>query len=413
MSAETTILQIKNKSLDELRVLLNSKEFIGSTIKEKLDFFKQIDQESNKPLFIAIAAKSIEHLNLLLNNDVLVKTGHDFCFELVQIRDQNKVSIIELVSKKAIITNLEEILNSKIFKDILYPDDVYTIFAEPNRLGVSGFALLMNQSFKHFKTLLESQAFKKINEDQAFQLLNLNSDETGKLNSFWNAILKGEEYWNYLFNSRFLDKLDSKEISNLLATHYTEDNGDTPLGYVINHLPEESLDKFLASKAYKKLNVEEEYNQYKLQNDNNMTALDIALNKSPEAFRSVLECQKCFNILTDEQKLYLLTTKDNRENLPIVYKALVIGNEYENLILNSEVIVSMAQEQKYNLLHAALHSNINVINDEAPDPEIVDNPERLGILRNSAVFQSLDLDKQQQLLGHHVEDLKGNSTDHT
>ena len=126
-------------------------------------------------------------------------------------------------------------------------------------------------------------------------------------------------------------------------------------------------------------------------------------NKSPEAFRSLLECQKCFNILTDEQKLYLLTTKNNRENLSIVYKALIIGNEYENLILNSEVIVSMAQEQKYNLLHTALHSNINVINDEAPDPEIVDNPERLEILCNSTVFQSLDLDKQQQLLGRHLE----------
>ena len=413
MSTETTILQIKNKSLDALRTLLNSREFIDSSTKEKLVFFKQIDQESNKPIFIALAAKSIDHLNLLLNNDALVKVGHDFCFELVQIQDQNKVNILELASKKTIITNLEEILNSKIFKDILYPDDIYTIFAEPNRLGISGFSLLMNQSFQHFKTLLESQTFKKINEDQAFKLLNLNSDETGTLNSFWNAILKGEEYWDYLFNSRFLDKLNSKEISNLLATHYTEDNGDIPLGYVINHLPEESLDKFLASKAYKKLSVDEEYNQYKLQNDNNMTALDIALNKSPEAFRSVLECQKCFNILTDEQKLYLLTTKDNRENLPIVYKALVIGNEYENLILNSEVIVSMAQEQKYNLLHTALHSNINIINDEAPDPEIVDNPERLGILRNSAVFQSLDLDKQQQLLGHHVEDLKDNSTDHT
>jgi hypothetical protein len=412
MSAEITILQIKDKSLDELGVLLNSKEFINSSAKEKLSFFKQIDQESNKPLFIALAVKSIEHLNLLLNNDLLVKVGHDFCFELVQIQDQNKVNIIELVSKKAVIINLEEVLNSRIFKDILYPDDIYKIFAEPNRLGISGFALLMNQSFQHFKTLLESQAFKKINEDQAFKLLNLPSDETGTLNSFWNAILKGEEYWGYLFNSRFLDKLNSKEISHLLATHYEEDNGDIPLGYVINHLPEESIEKFLASKAYKKLNSNEEYNQYKLQNDNNMTALDIALNKSPEAFRSVLECQKCFNILTDDQRLYLLTTKDNRENLPIVYKALVIGNEYENLILNSEVIVSMAQEQKYNLLHTALHSNINVINDEAPDPEIVGNPERLGILRNSAVFQSLDLDKQQQLLGQHVEVLKDNSTDH-
>ena len=50
-----------------------------------------------------------------------------------------------------------------------------------------------------------------------------------------------------------------------------------------------------------------------------------------------------------------------------------------------------------------MHSNINVINDEAPDLEIVDNPERLEILCNSAVFQSLDLDKQQQLLGRHLE----------
>jgi hypothetical protein len=403
MSSKTTILQVKNKSLEGLETLLNSKEFIDLSAKDKLDFFKQIDQESNKPIFIALAAKSIEHLNLLLNNNILVKTGHDFCFELVQIKDQNKVNILELASKKTTITNLEGILNSKIFKDILNPDDIYTIFAEPNRLGTSSFTLLINQSFQHFKMLLESQVFKKINEHQAFKLLSLNSDETKTLNSFWNAILKGEEYWDYLFNSRFLDKLNSKEMSNLLTTHYTEDNGDIPLGYVINHLPEENLHKFLASKAYKKLNVDEEYNQYKLQNDNNMTLLDIALNKSPEAFRSLLECQKCFNILTDEQKLYLLTTKNNRENLPIVYKALIIGNEYENLILNSEVIVSMAQEQKYNLLHTALHSNINVINDEAPDPEIVDNPERLEILCNSAVFQSLDLDKQQQLLGRHLE----------
>jgi len=407
MSSKTTILQVRNKSLEGLENLLNSKEFIDLSAKDKLDFFKQIDQESNKPIFIALAAKSIEHLNLLLNNDILVKTGHDFCFELVQIQDQNKVNILELASKKTTITNLERILNSKIFKDILNPDDIYTIFAEPNRLGTSSFALLINQSFQHFKMLLESQVFKKINEHQAFKLLSLNSDETKTLNSFWNAILKGEEYWDYLFNSRFLDKLNSKEMSNLLTTHYTEDNGDIPLGYVINHFPEENLHKFLASKAYKKLNVDEEYNQYKLQNDNNMTVLDIALNKSPEAFRSLLECQKCFNILTDEQKLYLLTTKNNRENLPIVYKALIIGNEYENLILNSEVIVSMAQEQKYNLLHTALHSNINVINDEAPDPEIVDNPERLEILCNSAVFQSLDLDKQQQLLGRYLE------TDHT
>ena len=67
MSAETTILHIKDKSLDGLKVLLNSKEFINSSAKAKLDFFKQIDQESNKPLFIALAAKSIEHLNFLLN----------------------------------------------------------------------------------------------------------------------------------------------------------------------------------------------------------------------------------------------------------------------------------------------------------------------------------------------------------
>ena len=95
--------------------------------------------------------------------------------------------------------------------------------------------------------------------------LSLNSDETKTLNSFWNAILKGEEYWDYLFNSRFLDKLNSKEMSNLLTTHYTEDNGDIPLGYVINHFPEENLHKFLASKAYKKLNVDEEYNQSPIQ----------------------------------------------------------------------------------------------------------------------------------------------------
>ncbi len=41
MSAETTILQIKDKNLDELRVLLNSKEFINLSTQEKLDFFKK------------------------------------------------------------------------------------------------------------------------------------------------------------------------------------------------------------------------------------------------------------------------------------------------------------------------------------------------------------------------------------
>jgi hypothetical protein len=330
MSTKKTILHIENKNLNELRALLNSEEFINSSTKEKLDFFKQIDQESNRPLFIALSVKSIDHLNLLLNDEVIVKTGHDFCFELLRIQDQNKVNILELASKKSIITDLEEILNSRIFRELLYPNDIYKIFSEPNRLGIACFSLLMNQSFEHFKTLLESQAFKKINEDQAFLLLKLNSDETGTLNSFWNAILKGEEYWDYLFNSRFLDKLSSNEISNLLTYHYIEDNADIPLGYVINHLSEKSLHKFLASKAYKKLNVDEKYNQYKLQNDNNMTVLDIALNKSPEAFSKILECQNCFNILTDEQKFYLLTTKDNRENLPVVYKALVVAARFRN-----------------------------------------------------------------------------------
>ena len=94
MSSKTTILQVRNKSLEGLETLLNSKEFIDLSAKDKLDFFKQIDQESNKPVFIALAAKSIEHLNLLLNNNILVKTGHDFCFELVQIKDQNKVNIL-------------------------------------------------------------------------------------------------------------------------------------------------------------------------------------------------------------------------------------------------------------------------------------------------------------------------------
>jgi hypothetical protein len=52
MSSKTTILQVKNKSLEGLETLLNSKEFIDLSAKDKLDFFKQIDQESNKPIFI-------------------------------------------------------------------------------------------------------------------------------------------------------------------------------------------------------------------------------------------------------------------------------------------------------------------------------------------------------------------------
>ena len=43
MSSKTTILQVRNKSIEGLETLLNSKEFIDLSAKDKLDFFKQID----------------------------------------------------------------------------------------------------------------------------------------------------------------------------------------------------------------------------------------------------------------------------------------------------------------------------------------------------------------------------------
>lgn len=407
MSNKKANLQIKTKKLDELVNLLKTKEFITSCAKDKLDFFRQIDQESNKPLFIALAAQSPGHIKTLLNADAIVQHGRDLCFQLIQTYDQNRMGLLELVSRKSDISYLQEVLNSKVFREILDSEALFTILADLNGFGITNFALLMDQSFEYFKILLNSQVLNNMKEVHVFQLLSL-PDEVSKLNSFWFVILQGEEYRDLLFNSNLLNKLNSKEISALLSTQYDEDNNDTPLGYVINHFSVEKLEKFLSSKVFKKLDSDEVYTQYILQNDNNRAILDIAMYKDIEAFKLLLECPRCFEIFTGEQKVSILTSVHSKAGSPIIYKTLVANSDYENLILNSEVLINMAQEEKVKLIRAGLNNNQNVVEDEEeylrPDAEIIDNPERLEILRSSALFQSLDQDIQQKLLGQQLEE---------
>ena len=406
MSVDIINFQIKSKTLDELANLLKSKEFISLFSDQQLAFFTKTDKATNKPLFITFAAQSLNHIKMLLNEDVIIRHGHDFCFRLVQISDQNNMDIIELSSRKT-VDFLQEILNSKVFKEILTPTDLFTIFSKPNKYNMTNFSLIMDKSFEHFKILLKSSIINKISESNTFNLLNLASDEAGKLNSFWSAILKGEDYWDLLLNSNLLNKLNSVEISTLLEEKYTEDNGDIPLGYVVKHFSYTELNKFLSSKAFKKMHSEGEYKQYITQNDNDRTVLEIAMNKNIETFKLLLECPRCFYVLTDEQKVNILTTSHTKTGLSIIYNTILANSDYESLILNSEVIIDMAQEEKIKLLNSVLYSNLNSIEDRneylAPDPEIVDNPERLDILKNSALFQSLDQDVQQKLLGQQSE----------
>lgn len=411
MSNGSYDLQVKINDLAELINLLRAQKFLSLSAEQKLDFFKQIDEASNKPLFLVLVAKSPEHIKVLLNDDSIVKHGRDFCLKLVQIDDHNKMGILELVSRKSSTDYLKETLESKVFKEILSPKDLYAVFSKANKFGVNYFDLLMDKSIEHFKVLLDSQALIKLKGSDIFLLLN-STDEVSGLNSFWMVILKGEEYWHLLFNSRILNKLNVIETSTLLSAQYAEDNNDIPLGYIIHHFSETELQRFLLSKAFKKLDTGEEYKQYIMQNDNGRTVVDIAMNKSIEAFRLLLECPRCFDILTNEQKVSILTATYTKMGLPIIYKTLILNNDYEYLILNSEVIVNMPQPEKAMLIKTALYRNLNVIENETdyttPDAEIVDNPEKLEILINSAVFKSLDLDIQQQLLGHCVEDLKNN-----
>ena len=85
MSNGSYDLQVKINDLAEFINLLRDQKFLSLSAEQKLDFFKQIDEASNKPLFLVFVAKSPEHIKILLNDDSIVKHGRDFCLKLVQI----------------------------------------------------------------------------------------------------------------------------------------------------------------------------------------------------------------------------------------------------------------------------------------------------------------------------------------
>ncbi len=401
MSNQTANFKVEIKDLEDLEQWLSSKEFLSLNEKEKLDLFIQIEPKSKKPLFLDLVAQSTEYLKLLLNHDAIVSTGSDFCFNLLTIQDTQKIGIIELATKRSSVESLKEILSSKLFKEAISANNLYKVLTQENKSGISNFALIISKSPEHLRTLLESYVLDKLSEAQTLHLLNLPCNEDEPLNSIWLTILKGKEYWNPLFNSNLINKLSDSEVSSLLTTKYERDNDDTPLEYIVNNYSEDDLTQFLNSRIFKKLNTEV-YQQYIIKNGNDLTALDVALTKSPESFKALLECEKCFNILTEDQRLEILTSP-KVSSLPIVYKAMTIGINYENVVLNSEVLLDMSPEHRYNLLDIALHSNINMIDQDIPDPEIVGVPERLASLVNSTLFRSLDPDKQHALLGQQVE----------
>lgn len=401
MSDKTVNFQIKTKDLSELESILSSKNFRSLNIQQKLDFFREIDPQSSKPWFLSFVVQSPEHIRMLLSHDSVITGGHNFCFELVTIQDKNKLGILEIATKKPSTESLKEILSSKIFKEILSPNELYKTLIQDNISGISNFALVTARSPEHLQIILESNLLDKISESQALILLNLPISEDESINSIWFSVLKGKEYWYPLFNSNIINKLNDSEVSSLLTTKYENNNDETPLEYMVSHYSENELTLFLGSRIFKKLNLEV-YQQYTLKNGNDLTVLDIALTKSPASFKALLECDKCFNILTEDQRLEILTSP-NISSLPLVYKAMVIGANYENIILNSEALLDMSPKHRYDLLDVALHSNINVIDQETPDPEIVQVPERLAALVNSTLFKSLDHDKQLALLGQQAE----------
>ncbi|MGB4190959.1 MAG: hypothetical protein WBJ81_00205 [Rickettsiales bacterium] len=401
MSDKTVNFQIKTKDLSELESILSSKNFRSLNIQQKLDFFREIDPQSSKPWFLSFVAQSPEHIRMLLSHDSVITGGHNFCFELVTIQDKNKLGILEIATKKPSTESLKEILSSKIFKEILSPNELYKTLIQDNISGISNFALVTARSPEHLQIILESNLLDKISESQALILLNLPISEDESINSIWFSVLKGKEYWYPLFNSNIINKLNDSEVSSLLTAKYENNNDETPLEYMVSHYSENELTLFLGSRIFKKLNLEV-YQQYTLKNGNDLTVLDIALTKSPASFKALLECDKCFNILTEDQRLEILTSPDI-SSLPLVYKAMVIGDNYENIILNSEALLDMSPKHRYDLLDVALHSNINVIDQETPDPEIVQVPERLAALVNSTLFKSLDHDKQLALLGQQAE----------
>ena len=145
MSNGSYNLQVKINDLAELINLLRAQKFLSLSAEQKLDFFKQIDEASNKPLFLVLVAKSPEHIKVLLNDDSIVKHDRDFCLKLVQIDDHNKMGILELVSRKSSTDYLKETLESKVFKEILSPKDLYAVFSKANKFGVNYFDLLMDK----------------------------------------------------------------------------------------------------------------------------------------------------------------------------------------------------------------------------------------------------------------------------
>ncbi len=192
--------------------------------------------------------------------------------------------------------------------------------------------------------------------------------------------------------------MSSEQSGKILSTVYEKNHEEIALNYLLKFKDMLHVKSFVNSTAFSKLGITEIEKQFKAQDMSNKAILDLATSKEPEFLNLLLDCDNCFKILPDEEKIDVLTNRNiGSEYSPL---GLIVDSNnfrYLKVLFDSNAIAEMSTSH-INTLMCFIKDN-SLGGTAMTMSKITHNPEKLIGFITSRTFQNLDQEHQISLVG--------------
>ena len=431
---------VMEKKPEDIKAYLEDVAFKDLSNDEKLKILTTEDELGCSVLPYA-ATRSANHLSTILNSNAILELGEDKAFKLISHTDcGNNTNLLNLairLTPKHIYTLLNSKLISKLTQEHLLtfltgseideqplgqsiatslehmnamldneaverldPDSLL-IYLTGQEGGVQPITLAMKKSIGIMEGFLNSKAIERLDATKVFEFLTAVVDKIEGNALLWYTVVNFTcEHIEALLNSNAFDKLSTSQSNQILSFLYERSNEENPLNYALNYKPVSCVESIVNSQPFKKLGAIEIEAQFKMRDTHQKAVLDIAVAKSPDYLKVLLE--SCLSKVSDDQKIMILNSKEGLSMSP--FSTIVYSNPTQlGLLLNSKAISSMDQLHISELFQPGLPGTSYNLGGNLID-EIKNKPEKLIILLNSNTFKTLDDEHKVDLIGEGLFD---------
>lgn len=380
-------------SLDSLSVLLNNKVFFGLSGDQCAEILNYSDSANNLKLLTLAVTRTPKEIHILLESRMVKKLHTEHLFEFLTKGENNEAPLIQAI--KISIENMKTLLDS-LAVERLDPDHLLRFLIDSDNQDPP-IAIAMRDSLGYMKVFLESKAIERLESEKVFEFLCSIIDDVESTNIIWYIINKfDDKYLSTLLNSKIFDKLTSQEVGKLLSTTYERSSEEIPLHYLLKFKELPYIESFLNSTAFNKLGATEIEGQFEAHDIKYRTILDISASKMPEFLNLLLDCNNCFKILPDEEKIDVLTSRSKGLEKSPLHALLGADNaKYISTLFNSDAIITMDDTHRRDLMSRAESGDLGGTTMN----QIKNNPEKLIAFITSKTFQMMDQEQKFNLIG--------------